>query len=94
MINILFWKVTFVQSESSTLDFMVTQASERIDKLTTLMVYCCVFENERSREALLTFTASFLRRGQFLSRLWLEKFFNSKHEVINVLAAVGENSEI
>lgn len=28
MINILFWKVTFLQSESSTLDYMVERACE------------------------------------------------------------------
>lgn len=58
------------------------------------MVYCCNFENERSREALLVFTASFLRRALFLSRLWLEKFMVSEVEVINVLGAAEENKEI
>ena len=48
--NVLFWKVTFPNSSScQLLASMTEQASLKVRRMQTLMVYCCEFQEEAAR---------------------------------------------
>ena len=47
--NLLFWKVTFLESASSLLDYQAEQAGRSLRSLKTIMIYNCVFSNGPAR---------------------------------------------
>lgn len=94
MENIIFWKVTFPKSASSVLEEFAERLGEGLQGLKTLMVYCCLFSEESSRKALLTFSTRFLRLGSELNRLWLEDFFRQGAETQDLLDSISQNERI